>query len=159
MTMEFNEADIEELFTHGQLTIRKDVKWRRKKGASHYEFVIPVENNFRGEMVNLTIMGTKNCQTRDYSYCLLFNKQRIRALDPFKRHTNRFPKKERIEGTHKHKWCDQINSSYAYKPTDITDETDMALTFQQFLKECSITFIGKYSGSPPIQFQIHIEGR
>jgi hypothetical protein len=156
--MELNEADIEELFNQGQLIIEKDVKWKRKKGFSHYEFVIPVENNFRGEMINLTLMGTKNCQTRDYSYCLLFNRQRIRALDPFKKHTNCFPKKERIKGTHKHKWCDQINSSYAYKPTDITDDTNMELTFHQFLNECSIIFNGKYTDPPPNQLQIHLEG-
>lgn len=156
--MELNEADIDELFNQGQLAIKKDVKWKRKRGLSHYEFVVPVENRFRGEQLNLLLKGTKNCQTRDYSYCLLFNKQRIRSLDPYKRHTNRFPKKERIEGTHKHKWCDQINSSYAYKPNDITDDTNMELTFREFLNECFITFTGKYTDPPPGQLQIHLEG-
>ena len=156
--MELNETDIDELFKEGHLTISKDVKWKPKKGLSHYEFVIPIDNYFRGETINLTLMGTKNCRTRDYSYCLLLNKQRIRGLDPYKKHTNRFPSKNRIIGTHKHKWCDQVNSSYAYKPTDITDVADMGLTFQQFLTECSITLVGKYTDPQPIQYNFHLEG-
>lgn len=154
--MEFTEASIEELLHEGNLTITKDIKWKPKNGLFHYEFVLPVENKFQGETINLTIKGTKNSQTKDYSYCLLLNRLRIRGLDPFKRHTNRIPVKERINGTHKHKWCDQINDTYAYKPIDITDVTNMRLTFHQFLAECNITLLGKYTDPPPIQYNFNL---
>lgn len=157
MSMTLSESDVTELLEKGDLTVNRDISWRIKNGQRHYEFRVPVLNQFRGGVLNLELVGTKNTQLERYSFVLMLDNRRIRGLCPFERHVNRHPNRESIGAPHKHKWSDHCQDSLAYVPEDITDVRDIARTFEEFLKECSITHIGNFKPPPTTQPELPIQ--
>lgn len=149
---DITEAYVDEFLLNAKLMLRHDIYWVQE--YTHYKFKVPVENEFESN-IQLLLIGTKNIYVRDYSYCLLLNNNRIRSFDPFKSHKNNLPNdKRRIEGSHKHKWCDITKDKNAYVPTDITNPEDMELSLRQFMNECNIRFYGRITMPPPSQFQL-----
>lgn len=126
----------------------------RDSKNSHFSGGIPHENP--NSHLNLRLVGIKNAYAHRYSFLLLLDDLRIRALDPFKIHINRNPHREKIFPPHKHKWCDLYKDTIAYHPDDITDPSNIELTFMQFVKECNITMEGKFNHPPQVQMELPI---
>ncbi len=159
MTMQLSENDIDELIHNGKLTITKNIKWKSKSGQLFLEFRVPVENYFRGNSLNLQLVGTKSSLTMNYTFALTLDYTvRIRGLCPYKNHINRNSVREKIDAPHKHKWNDQCQDAFAYKPFDITNVNDIQGTFWEFLKECNIVYEGTFDLPPVTQPEFPLEG-
>ncbi len=157
MTYVPTESEINTLLEKGELRIEEDIKWREKRGGSHWEFRVPVINEYQGVRFDLQLIGTRNINIFRYSFALLLDSnRRIRGFCPFVSHTNRHPVREKIEGSHKHKWTDQCQDSYVYVPDDIPEPDDLEKALRQFLQECNISFLGEYHDPPPVQLEMEI---
>lgn len=154
MSMTLSEADVDELLNDGGLTIGKNIRWKMRKGQLFYEFRVPVLNQFRGEVLNLELVGTKNAQLHRYSFVLMLDNRRIRGLCPFGTHRNRHTKRGPVASPHKHKWTDHCQDSFVYSPNDISDVNDIPTTLVEFLKECGINLTVSFEPPPPTQPEI-----
>lgn len=153
------EMEIDEILKKNEMKIKSDIKWNSRNNQNHYKFRIPVLTDNKKIKGNLFLVGTKNKESPSYSFSLLFEKERIRGLDPYQNNNHIFylsGKKYKSRGLHKHKYTDEIQDNYSYRPKDITDPDNVEKTFHEFLKECNIKFEGNFENPPIIQYSMPV---
>jgi len=123
---------------------------------SIYEFSIPIECDIPGR---LYLKGNINRKLIRFSFVILYNNYRIKALDIGKTHKNCCPKHggfSRIGTKHKHSWQDCCKDGWAYEPDDITTGAPIEQVFEEFLKECNIKYNYKLPSLPSEQLRLWI---
>ena len=81
---------------------------------------------------------------KSVSMALLFYGVPIRRLD---HGTHPNPDRTKVTGIHKHRWHEELNQRWAYKPDEMRDERLLEqpdAVFRLFLEECGIELLGSY---------------
>jgi len=153
------ETEIDELLLNADMKINTKIRWKHKKNSNHFEFKIKIDTENEKLKGNLTLIGTKNKSYSGYSYALLFEKERVRGLDPNPTKTHSFiykGKRHKTKGIHKHKYSDEIYDNYSYKPDDISEPLNLEKSFYEFLDECNIKFDGEFELPPNGQLELPV---
>lgn len=119
--------------------IDEDWRWRYKQRKDKYEAEAKVK--CISENTTLSLVGWIN-RRKSYSYSLIYKGSiPIRRWGGHPCHKN--PDGEHIQSAHKHKWRQDVGTSYAYETDDVsTSNVDQA--FFDFLDEESIEFNGTH---------------
>ncbi len=158
MALSFTEKDVDELIDSYSMEIVEDINWKLVKGLRQYKFSVPVTSSNNHKKLKLRLTGTKSILSQAYSFSLLINNRRVRGLDPIG-HIHKSPPSNKItQNPHKHKFTDEYGTAYAYFAKDISTFTDTELTLREFLVECKISFIGKYTPPKPVQLPFRAGG-
>lgn len=98
------------------------------------------------------LQGSANQRIGTFSFVVVCNDTRIRALDIGKNHRN--PDGQRVGDKHKHRWTDEHVDRDAYVPQDITTGAPIDVVFREFLTECNIEFDGVFPRPPVAQARL-----
>lgn len=119
--------------------IDEDWRWQYKERKNKYEAEVNVK--CLNENTTLKLVGWLN-KRESYSYSLLYKGSiPIRRWGGHSCHKN--PDGTHLDSPHKHKWRQDVGTSYAY-PTDDVATSDVDQAFFDFLNEESIEFKGTY---------------
>lgn len=134
--------------------IRQDMQWyKAHPNESWLKCELEVENDLH---VNLKLNLNWNVEIPSlFSFSLILsNAYPIRRLDLNKSHKNRHTDNALWQAeTHKHKWTDRCQDSFAYTPSDISGNR-IEEVFTQFCTECNIEFSGRFQPLPPKQLTL-----
>jgi hypothetical protein len=132
------EQDVDRLLGAGCLSVVGNYPWRQRSKKSWYKIEIDVMVQAPSPP-NLRIVVSLSClDNSKYTFVLLWNNVRVRALCVNGSHRNNHANTESwVCRTHKHRWTDNCHDRLAYTPTDIT-ASDLQGQFVQFCQECGI---------------------
>lgn len=128
--------------------IYEDIVWQLSHRKSYkFEVQILIEENY-----DVKLIGTANFLVDKYSYILLVDGTRVRAIDIGQDHHN--PDCHNTGKCHYHKnWNEKDQMNYA-KPLEIRGKYDLEHYLRFFLKECNITLAGNIVWPKDCQMEV-----
>lgn len=135
-------------------SILEPIEWKTDPNRGGvYEFRVSIECDYPGRIF---MKGSYNRKLDRFSFVIIYNGFRIKALDVGKTHTLRCPIHgvKKVGNKHKHSWQDCCKDKWAYEPDDITTGAPIHQVFEEFLRECNISYNGKLPPLPPEQLEL-----
>lgn len=127
-------------------TINSKLNWIDEN--AWWKIKVNIENE---KSYNLILIITKSKITKDYTFNILYNNERILGFCPYKKHPD--PKTGKKISKHKHKWDEIIKDKNIYVPSEI-QELNIKNAFQDFLKEFNIKYDNSLPNTPPVQLKL-----
>ena len=139
----FTEQELRYLLDDKTKQISEDIFWRDDQDHSPAkEFRVAIDSEPGWP---ISVNGRWNPDSQKLSFTLIHDAAgRIIGLDLGDvEHPNPKPNRERLVGTHKHRWTVAHRDKWAYSPTDITAEWHQpAAVWRQFCAEVHIIHSG-----------------